>query len=174
METHSEPLRATQSHSEPLRATQSHSEPLRTYLRPSEAIRAEARTREQQHDGERVEDRKPVDLVVTHVEVEVPARSPPACSAIRRNQHAMRRGNQAHRTSDSYPTQSACNERMREAITHVGRSRRDHRESHRIGDSSHCTSYVKMYSPASTIGWGGRSGDRGTEVRLASTPHLPL
>eukprot|EP00964_Phaeocystis_antarctica_P129378 scaffold93227_cov63-Phaeocystis_antarctica.AAC.1 len=33
--------------------------------------------REQQHDGERVDDREPVDLVVAHVQVEVPARRPP-------------------------------------------------------------------------------------------------
>ena len=161
--THSEPRRATQSHAEPRRATQSHTEPRRATQCHTEPRRSESCTREQQHDGERVEDRKPMDLVVTHIEVEVPARSPPACSTIRRNQHAMRRGNQAHWMGDSSHCTSmlsACNERGNQA--------------HRMGDSSHCTSYVKMYSPASTIGWGGRSGDRGTEVRLASTPHLPL
>ena len=33
--------------------------------------------REQQHDGQRVDDREPVDLVVAHVQVKVPARRPP-------------------------------------------------------------------------------------------------
>ena len=52
---------------------------------------------------------------------------------------------------------------------------RSQRDAHLMSDSSHETSYVKMYSPASEIGCGGRSGLSGTLVSFASlVPHVPL